>query len=288
MPNNEPRPATGGAPRLAPEIDEIATYQQRRHSGRPRGADAENRPGSSRGLLLIWLVLITLTAALAGGGFLTVQYLTELQHQIKSLQEADLNNTAALTDLQARLGIAGKIKGGTGGDMITRIDQIDAEVKKLMENQKQRGRDLADQSKQSIDAVQGQVGDLSSRMNKGLTDIDGVNRRISEQAQRLEAIDRQSSSMAEQLKNIETGLKRQDDLIARQVIARLRTVEEQLVTAQQADPGLLNAIERRLRENEAAVAAFDQQRLQINRSMQELQINLRQLQMQSQMNRPGG
>ncbi|MCB1618581.1 MAG: hypothetical protein IT471_07980 [Pseudomonadales bacterium] len=284
MPNSDSKPA--GPPRLAPEIDEIATYQQRRQSGRPRDKEGQPPPGKSRGLLLVWLVLIALTAAIAGGGFLTVQYLTALQHDIKSLREADLNNIAALTALQARLGIAGKGTGGTG-DLSSRIEQLDAEVRKLIERQKQRDQDLSTQSRQSIDTVQNQMGDLSSRMSKGLTDIDGVNRRIGEQAQRQEAIERQTASLAEQLRSIEAGVKRQDELIARQLTNRLRTVEEQLVTVQQADPGLLNAIERRLRENEAAVAAFDQQRMQLNRSMQELQINMRQLQ-QMQMNRPGG
>ena len=65
MPNSDSKPAA--PPRLAPEIDEIATYQQRRQSGRPRDREGQSPPGKSRGLLLIWLVLITLTAAIAGG-----------------------------------------------------------------------------------------------------------------------------------------------------------------------------------------------------------------------------
>ncbi len=249
------------AARIAPASDEIARYQQRRspRAGGGRPAQAPKQTGKTGGGVARVLLMVTLAALFLGVGWLgwrgvqSEANLSKLSARIQAL-EADKQQ------LEEQLDKADAAMEQTGGTLEEKFKFFDSEIRKLWNVAYNRNRTaIAEQGEQ--------LSALESRLKQSEQTASQQAGRLRELGKELQAVGSAAERAQSQAREQLAGL-----------APRLAAVEEQLVTVQQLDPGLVADFQSRLQQVEQGVAAFDQQRLQLNRSLQELRMAVQQLQ----------
>jgi DNA repair exonuclease SbcCD ATPase subunit len=189
-------------------------------------------------------LIVVLGLIVAGGGWFGY-----VQHQQLTLAEAELSNSAArIKRLEEELNITGSTLSETSSATEEKISAQASETKKL--------QDSTDRNRNAINETRRALG----RTDQAL-------KATADRATALEALTAQQAKELEQQRAL---LARANESI-RGLAASNRELVDKVNAADQTARALRASLERRVRENEEAVAAIDKFRQQLNRTISNLQ-----------------
>ena len=185
-------------------------------------------------------LIVVLGLIVIGGGWFGY-----VQHQQLTMAEAELSNSAArIKRLETELNITGSTLSETSSATEEKISAQASETKRLQDN--------TDRNRNAINDTR-----------KALGRTDQVLKATSDRAAALEALAAQQGKELEQQRAL---LARANESI-RSLAASNRDLIDKVNAADQTARALRASLERRVRENEEAIAAVDKFRQQVNRSI---------------------
>lgn len=238
-------PSIAASPDDGPERREGRREARRESAPPPARAAATAAPGAARAASAFPIPLIVVLGLIVCAG----SWFAYVQHEQLTMAEAELANSAArIKRLEEELNITGSTLSETSSATEEKISAQASETKKL--------QDSSDRNRNAINETRRALGRTDSAL-KAATD----------RATALEALTAQQGKELEQQRAL---LARANESI-RGLTAANRELVDKVNAADQNARSLRASLERRVRENEEAVAAIDKFRQQLNRTISNLQ-----------------
>ena len=223
------------SPAITAESGRGGTRRARRQASRGGGAAIANG-----------LVVVALLGLLAAGWFIFEQH-EELLDSRKDLVDAR-NRIGALED---RLRLTDETLSESDADTSQQLSFWETEIRKVWDIANKRNRGWIETNRANIAELVAATGNLEGTLNT-----------LQSTASRLEAAIGQQQEVADRVTAVDMQLQR--------LVQQQRDLVDKANAATQIANGLKADLSRRVEENEAAIAAFDTQRRELQAAMLEL------------------
>lgn len=227
-------------PSIKPDQDDVASY---RRSGRSEAPKQSN----FNGLLVFVIVLM---AIMMGIGGYTIYELQERLARSNELLEQGQEN---IRQLDSRLAATGTDVSKTLQDLKAQVETNFSEIDKLWAVSYRQNRPDIQKNVRAIAELKDDLGGKINSMDASVKQMTG-----------------QYSSMLAELTSLREGLLEDNEELITEIALLRGQVQDQAVSAE-AGRRNLNALTRKVDENQEAIQSIDQYRLQINQRLMDLQ-----------------
>jgi chromosome segregation ATPase len=213
---------------------------------RARGRQARSRGGSAS--VIVNTALVLLAVAVAGAGWFIVTQQERLEQNKAELADA----AGRLQALEERLRMTDDLLSESDADTNEQLTYWESEIRKLWDVSNKRNRGW-------IETNQANIRQLTTSMGNAQRDVKSLQGSMAQ----LDASVKRNQDLADRL----TAM----DMQMRRIVSQQRDLVDKANSASQAASSLKATLERRVRENEEAIAAIDAHRARLNSQIAELQ-----------------
>mgnify|MGYP000055238748 CR=1 FL=1 len=244
------------------DSDEIDRRSNRESSAKVK-AKSNMRESSRKtrgGVGILWFILIVVIIGGAGGGY----QLFTLNQQ---MEMALLKSVDRIQSLEQQLSVTDENISQSDVAREVKLNKLGSEVRKLWDVSNKRNKAWIQENKTGLSSVKGGVASLKkdiSIQKKSITTL-------KTQLKQKEVLEKLIADTGSRLKVLEASVASQS-YADNDTVDAIKTKVSILSSSQDI---LKSSLEARLKEAEQAIDAFDSQRLQINRSLQELKAQLK-------------
>ena len=213
---------------------------------RTRGRQARSRGGSAAVIVNTALVLLFVATA-AAGWFIFVQ-----QERLEQNQAELADAAGRIHALEERLRMTDEWLTESDADTDEQLNFWESEIRKLWDLSNKRNRGWIETNQANIRQLTASMGNAQrdvKSLQGGMATLDATVKKNQDLADRLTAMDMQM----------------------RRIVSQQRDLVDKANSASQAASSLKATLERRVRENEEAIAAIDAHRTRLNTQIVELQ-----------------
>lgn len=220
----------------------------------PKAASAKK--GGSGAL---WFVTLLLLSGLGG-----TSYFFYMQNQMLNTELESAK--ARLSSLEQRLSVTDEGITQSGAVMQVKLKELDSEVRKLWDVANKRNKAWIKENQVALGSSKSSISKLKKDGESRAKSIANIKTKL-KQNEALERtiaeVERQVTALAVNVESLDYADK-----------ASVSTLSTKVVSLSDEQKRQRASIEKRLKEAELAIDAFDSQRLQINRSLQQLKSQL--------------